>query len=104
MPRKPLELPPEVARAFVRDMKAFFACGHDTIKADGIAAMQLHALKQHYDGKLRLIVFGVERSHLSFVAVAQDAVEMCEQLTGTHLQEAHPNGSLSADWMKVILL
>jgi len=33
MPRKPLELPPEVARAFVRDMKAFFACGHDTIKA-----------------------------------------------------------------------
>jgi len=35
-------------------MKAFFACGHDTIKADGIAAIQLHALKQHYDGKLRL--------------------------------------------------
>jgi len=30
------------------------ACGHDTIKADGIAAMQLHALKQHYGGKLRL--------------------------------------------------
>lgn len=26
------------ARAFVRDMKAFFAYGHDTIKADGIAA------------------------------------------------------------------
>jgi len=48
------ELPPEVAQAFVRDMKAFFACGHDTIKADGIAAMQLHALKQHYSGKLRL--------------------------------------------------
>ena len=54
MPRKPLELPPEVAQAFVRDMKAFFACGHDIIKADGIAAMQLHALKQHYPGKLRL--------------------------------------------------
>ena len=50
----PLELPPAVARAFVRDMKAFFACGHDTIKADGIAAMQLHALRQHYLGKLRL--------------------------------------------------
>jgi len=32
MPQKFLELPPEVARAFVRDMKAFFACGHDTIK------------------------------------------------------------------------
>ena len=39
---------------FVRNMKAFFTRGHDTIKADGIAAMQLHALKQHYDGKLRL--------------------------------------------------
>ena len=54
MPRKPLELPPAVARAFVRDMRAFFACGHDTIKADGIAAMQLHALRQHFSGKLRL--------------------------------------------------
>jgi hypothetical protein len=51
---KPVELPPAVARVFVRDMKAFFACGHDTIKADGIAAMQLHALRQHYSGKLRL--------------------------------------------------
>jgi hypothetical protein len=37
MPRKLLELPPEVTRAFVRDMHAFFACGHHTIKADGIA-------------------------------------------------------------------
>jgi len=54
MPRKPIELQPEIARAFVRDMKAFFACGHDTIEADGIAATQLHALKQHYNGKLRL--------------------------------------------------
>jgi hypothetical protein len=54
MSSKPIELPHVVARAFVRDMKAFFACGHDTIKADGIAAMQLHALKQHYAGKLRL--------------------------------------------------
>ena len=49
--RKPLELPPEVARDFVRDMKAFFkAKGHE---ADAIAAMQLHALKQHYSGKLK---------------------------------------------------
>jgi len=35
-------------------MKAFFACGHDTIKADGIAVGTLHALRQHYPGKLRL--------------------------------------------------
>jgi hypothetical protein len=37
MPHKPIELPPEVAKAFVRDMRAFFAAGHNTIKADGIA-------------------------------------------------------------------
>jgi hypothetical protein len=54
MPSKPIELPPEVAKAFVRDMKAFFKAGGTGLKADGIAAMQLHALKQHYSGKLRL--------------------------------------------------
>jgi hypothetical protein len=54
MPSKPIELPPEVAKAFVRDMRAFFAARHNTIKADGIAANQLHALRQHYNGKLRL--------------------------------------------------
>jgi hypothetical protein len=53
-PAKALELPPEVAKAFVRDMRAFFAAGHQTIEADGIAARQLHALKQHYNGKLPL--------------------------------------------------
>jgi hypothetical protein len=50
---KPIELPPEIARRFVEDMRAFFA-EKNTIKADGIAARQLHALKQHYSGKLRL--------------------------------------------------
>jgi hypothetical protein len=45
MPSKPIELPPEVARAFVRDMRAFFAAGGTGAKADGIAAQQLHALK-----------------------------------------------------------
>jgi hypothetical protein len=29
-------------------------CGHNTNKADGIAAMQLHAPRQHYDGRLQL--------------------------------------------------
>jgi hypothetical protein len=33
MPRRPLELPPEIARAFVRDRKAFFAKGNQ-IKAE----------------------------------------------------------------------
>ena len=45
MPRKPIELPPEVAKAFVRDMRAFFAAGGTGAKADAIAARQLHALR-----------------------------------------------------------
>ena len=54
MPRKPIELPPEVAKAFVRDMRAFFAAGGTGVKADAIADQQLHALKQHYSGRLKL--------------------------------------------------
>jgi hypothetical protein len=53
MSRKPIELPPAVTRAFVKDMRAFFA-EKNAIKRDEIAARQLHALKQHYTGKLRL--------------------------------------------------
>jgi hypothetical protein len=52
MPSKPIELPIAVATAFVRDVHAFFA-EKSTIKADAIAAQQLHALMQH-NGKLRL--------------------------------------------------
>ena len=48
-----IEIPPEVAERFVRDMRAFHA-EPNTIKADGIAARQLHALRQYYSGKLRL--------------------------------------------------
>src|ERR1044071_9130860 len=45
MLRKPIELPPAVAKAFVRDMKAFFkAKGHE---ADEIAASTGWMLKQH---------------------------------------------------------
>lgn len=54
MPSKPIELPPEVAKTFVRDMQAFFAAGGTGVNADGIAARELHALKQHYRGKLKL--------------------------------------------------
>ena len=53
MPRKPIELPPAVARRFVEDMLAFHA-EPNSIKRDEIAARQLHALRQHYAGKLRL--------------------------------------------------
>jgi hypothetical protein len=37
MPRKPIDLPPAVARRFVEDMCAFFA-EPKTIQADAIAA------------------------------------------------------------------
>jgi hypothetical protein len=48
-----IELPPAVARRFVEDMRAFHA-EPNAIKRDEIAARQLHGLKQHYSGKLRL--------------------------------------------------
>jgi len=51
--RTPLNLPPAVARRFVADMRAFHA-EKNSIKQDEIAARQLHALRQHYAGKLRL--------------------------------------------------
>ena len=44
--RKPLELPPTEARAFVKDMKAFFA-EEDGNKQDAIAVRQLRALREH---------------------------------------------------------
>ena len=44
--RKPLDLPPAVAHAFIKDMEAFFA-ESDLLKRDVIAVRQLHALKQH---------------------------------------------------------
>ncbi len=46
--RKPLEIPPAAARAFVKDMKAFFR-EKDAIKRDEIALRQLHAL-WHFQG------------------------------------------------------
>jgi len=46
MPRKPLELPPEVAEALVADMRAFFA-EPNLIKRDEIAARQMHVLRQY---------------------------------------------------------
>jgi hypothetical protein len=39
MPRKPIELPPAIARAFVNDMRAFLA-EKNAIKRDEIAARQ----------------------------------------------------------------
>ena len=43
--RKPLDLPPEVARGFVKDMEAYFA-EEDRLKRDEIALRQLHVLRE----------------------------------------------------------
>ena len=56
MIRKPLDLPPDVARAFVDDMRAYFA-EENPIKREGIAVRQLRALREHQgprEKKLRL--------------------------------------------------
>jgi len=53
MPHKPIELPIAVARRFVEDLRAFHA-EKNAIEQDEIAARQLHALMQHYTGRLRL--------------------------------------------------
>ena len=53
MSSKPLDLPIEVAKAFVRDMRAFHAA-KDSLKKDEIAAKQLWLLRQHWNGKLRI--------------------------------------------------
>ena len=56
MPRKPVELPPGLARRFVVDMRAWFA-ETNLIKRDEIAARQLHVLSKlqgAQDRKLRL--------------------------------------------------
>ena len=49
-------------------MCAFFAAGGTVVKADGIAARQLHALEEHHSGKLRLIdvkeMFQAMKDHL----------------------------------------
>jgi hypothetical protein len=42
----PLELPPELARAFVADMRTFFAVA-DAIKRDEIAIRQLLVLNEY---------------------------------------------------------
>lgn len=49
MPKVP-DLPPNVAARFLQDMRAFFAAGATGIKADEIAARQIHALRQ-YQGR-----------------------------------------------------
>ena len=46
MARKPLDLAMQVAKAFIKDMKAFHA-EPNVIKRDEIASRQLHALRKY---------------------------------------------------------
>lgn len=45
MRNKPIELPPDVARAFIRDMRAYFV-EKSPLKRDEIASRQIHVLRQ----------------------------------------------------------
>ena len=53
--RKPLEIPPQAAQDFLRDMRAFFSAAGQ-LRQDEIAARQVWSLKQHLPRgtKLRL--------------------------------------------------
>lgn len=55
MSRNPLELPPQVAKAFVKDVRAFFKA-KTQLEGDEIAARQCWALKEHLPrgSKLRI--------------------------------------------------
>jgi hypothetical protein len=62
MLRKQLEIPPEAAKAFVRDMKEFFkAKGHE---ADEIAAEAGWRLKQHLPRGTKLRITDVKELFL----------------------------------------
>jgi hypothetical protein len=48
---KPLDLPPDVAKAFADDMEAFLV-EKSALRRDEIAAHQLRALRKHVPGRL----------------------------------------------------
>ncbi len=61
--REPIELPPAVAKAFVRDMKAYFRA-KDPLKQDEIAALASWALKQHLPRGTKLRITDVKELFL----------------------------------------
>jgi hypothetical protein len=63
MLRKQLEIPPEEAQAFVRDMKAFFRT-NDLLKRDEIAAKQSWLLQQHLPRGTKLRISDVKELFL----------------------------------------
>ena len=64
MPRKPIDLPPDVGLRFLEDMRAFFT-EKNRIKRDEIAARQLHVLREHQrPGEKKLRLFEVKEMFL----------------------------------------
>ena len=63
MPRSPIELPPEVARRFVRDMRAYFAAP-DSLKRDEIAARKLHAFRVHQQASAGTLCRGAQSAKI----------------------------------------
>jgi hypothetical protein len=63
MLRKQLEIPPEAAKAFVRDMKAFFKASGQLMQ-DEIAAKQVWLLKQHLPRGTQLRISDVKEQFL----------------------------------------
>ena len=62
--RKPLDLPPQVAREFAQDMKAYFA-EPDAHKRDAIAARQRYALSEFQSSReIKLRLSDVKRMFL----------------------------------------
>jgi hypothetical protein len=59
MPRRELDLPPEVAKAFVRDMRAFHA-EKSPLKRDEIAIRQLVVLNEYLGRREPLRVIDVK--------------------------------------------
>jgi hypothetical protein len=60
--RKPLELPPEVARSFFSDMRAFFAAKGN--QRELIAVRQLHSLREHLESRDKLKLSDVKELFL----------------------------------------
>jgi hypothetical protein len=67
MLRKQLELPPEVASAVVRDMKAFFKA-KGQLKQDEVAAKQAWLLKEHLPRGTKLRITDVKKLFLQMRA------------------------------------
>ena len=78
MLRRQLEIPPDAAKAFVRDMKAFFMASGQLMQ-DEIAAKQVWLLKQHLPPGTKLRSSDVKELFLQMKDQAQLPKLGCQQ-------------------------